>query len=153
VLSDSTLVLSDSAPSGSCCTQIGRNPFQHRQFPQGFSPVPGIDPIQTHFFGQTENRFGNGDYYLGRAVSLKIMDLTKNEIARLPVLAMESNFCRHHLKIDPMTFRRYFALGLIQPNAATSSGRPLFLTNAANVAQIRKQIASHKRQQRKLNAH
>jgi hypothetical protein len=81
------------------------------------------------------------------------MNLSKSEIAGLPVLAMESNFCRHYLKIDPMTFRRYFALGLIQPNAATSSGRPLFLTTAANLAQIRKQIASHKRQQRKLNAH
>jgi hypothetical protein len=81
------------------------------------------------------------------------MDLTKSEIARLPVFAMESNFCRHHPKIDPMTFRCYFALGLIQPNAATSSGRPLFLTTTANLAAIRKAIRKHKRQQRKLNAH
>jgi hypothetical protein len=82
------------------------------------------------------------------------MNLTKSEIAGLPIFAMESAFCRHHLKIDPMTFRRYFALGLIQPNAATSSGRPLFLATAGNLAAIRKAIRNHKRrQQRKLNAH
>jgi hypothetical protein len=71
----------------------------------------------------------------------------------VPTFALESSFYCHYLRIDPAIGAKYRALGLIVPDAQTSSGKPLFSTTAANLAAIRKAIHKHKRQQRKLNAH
>jgi hypothetical protein len=71
----------------------------------------------------------------------------------LPTFALEHSFFRRYLRIDPGTGQRYRLLGLIVPDAQTSSGKALFSTTAANLAAIRKTIRKHKRQQRRLNAH
>jgi hypothetical protein len=84
------------------------------------------------------------------AISEKI---PKTVSGHLPTFALESSFYCHYLRIDPGTGAKYRALGLIIPDAQTSSGRPLFLATAGNLAAIRKAIRKHKRQQRKLNAH
>jgi hypothetical protein len=91
-----------------------------------------------------------GDYYLPRAISQKNRKMVSRQ---LPTFALESSFYRHYLRLDPATGAKYRALGLIVPDAQTSSGKPLFLTTAANLGTIRKAIAKHKAQQRKLNAH
>jgi hypothetical protein len=83
------------------------------------------------------------------AVSQKI---PKTVPEYLPTFALESSFYRHYLRIDPGTGQKYRLLGLIVPDAQTSSGKPLFSTTAANLAAIRKSIRKHKHQQRKLNA-
>jgi hypothetical protein len=69
----------------------------------------------------------------------------------LPTFALESSFYRHYLRIDPGTGQKYRILGLIVPNAQTTSGKPLFLASAANLRTIRRAIARHKRKTR-LNA-
>jgi hypothetical protein len=84
------------------------------------------------------------------AISEKIL---KPVSGHLPTFALESSFYCHYLRIDPATGAKYRALGLIVPDAQTSSGKPLFATTAANLAAIHKAIRKHKRQQRKLNAH
>jgi hypothetical protein len=100
----------------------------------------------AEFPRQPQKKIRVGDYYLRVAISQKMLN-------PVPTFALESSFYRHYLRIDPATGAKYRALGLIVADAQTSSGKPLFLVTAGNLAAVRKRIARHKRQQRKLNAH